>query len=108
MKAQALSDDGRMAYMRGRKTLEINPSHPIIKEKSEDDAGDEDTKRTALIMYETALLESGFMFEEPQASPAGSSTWSAATSASRQSPGGGARRRARAEAEAQEAPKDEL
>ena len=69
MKAQALSDDGRMAYMRGRKTLEINPSHPIIKalkEKSEDDAGDEDTKRTALIMYETALLESGFMFEEPK------------------------------------------
>ena len=69
MKAQALSDDGRMAYMRGRKTLEINPGHPIIKalkEKSEDDAGDEDTKRTALIMYETALLESGFMFEEPK------------------------------------------
>ena len=50
MKAQALSDDGRMAYMRGRKTLEINPGHPIIKalkEKSEDDAGDEDTKQTA-------------------------------------------------------------
>ena len=69
MKAQALSDDGRMAYMRGRKTLEINPGHPIIKtlkEKSEDDADDEDTKRTALIMYETALLESGFMFEEPK------------------------------------------
>jgi len=69
MKAQALSDDGRMAYMRGRKTLEINPGHPIIKalkEKSEDDAADEDNKRTALIMYETALLESGFMFEEPK------------------------------------------
>ena len=69
MKAQALSDDGRMAYMRGRKTLEINPGHPIIKtlkEKSEDDADDEGTKRTALIMYETALLESGFMFEEPK------------------------------------------
>jgi heat shock protein beta len=69
MKAQALSDDGRMSYMRGRKTLEINPGHPIIKtlkEKSEDDADDEDTKRTALIMYETALLESGFMFEEPK------------------------------------------
>jgi heat shock protein beta len=69
MKAQALSDDGRMAYMRGRKTLEINPGHPIIKtlkEKSEDDADDEDTKRTALIMYEMALLESGFMFEEPK------------------------------------------
>ena len=69
MKAQALSDDGRMAYMRGRKTLEINPGHPIIKtlkDKSEDDADDEDTKRTALIMYETALLESGFMFEEPK------------------------------------------
>ena len=52
-----------------KRQLEINPGHPIIKalkEKSEDDAGDEDTKRTALIMYETALLESGFMFEEPK------------------------------------------
>ena len=31
MKAQALSEDGKGNYMKGKKTLEINPRHPIIK-----------------------------------------------------------------------------
>ena len=31
MKAQALSDDTKMGYMRGRKTLEINPRHPLVR-----------------------------------------------------------------------------
>lgn len=69
MKAQALSDDSRMSYMRGKKTLEINPRHPIIKalkEKAVENPEDEDTKSLALTMYETAMLESGFTFEEPQ------------------------------------------
>lgn len=49
--------------MRGQRSLEINPHHPIIKalqqlvQKSEDDAG---AKHSAALLYETALLESGF------------------------------------------------
>jgi heat shock protein beta len=33
MKAQAMgADPQQMEYMRGRKILEINPNHPIIKD----------------------------------------------------------------------------
>jgi heat shock protein 90kDa beta len=68
MKAQALSDESRLSYMKGKKTLEINPRHPIIKalkERAADDADDEETKTLAKVMFETAMLESGFTFEEP-------------------------------------------
>merc|ERR1712070_1323691 len=67
MKAQALSDDSRSNYMKGRKTLEINPRHPIIKELKEKQAENEDSETTKLIatlLYETALLESGFMVDD--------------------------------------------
>jgi len=70
MKSQALSGDGRSSYMKGRKTLEINPRHPIIKElnqrikdRAEADIP-EDTSLLAKLMYETALLESGFMLDD--------------------------------------------
>merc|ERR1712070_1125874 len=66
-KAQALSDDSRSNYMKGRKTLEINPRHPIIKELKEKQAENEDSETTKLIatlLYETALLESGFMVDD--------------------------------------------
>lgn len=32
MQAQTLSDANKQAYMRGKRVLEINPRHPIIKE----------------------------------------------------------------------------
>jgi heat shock protein 90kDa beta len=32
MQAQTLSDSSKQAYMRGKRVLEINPRHPIIKE----------------------------------------------------------------------------
>lgn len=35
MQAQTLSDPSKQAYMRGKRTLEINPRHPIIKELRE-------------------------------------------------------------------------
>jgi heat shock protein beta len=69
MKAQALSDDSRMGYMKGKKTLEINPRHPIIKalkEKATEDPESEEVKTIAKVMFETAMLESGFTFDQPQ------------------------------------------
>lgn len=34
MKAQALGDTASLEFMRGRRILEINPDHPIIKDLS--------------------------------------------------------------------------
>eukprot|EP01024_Parvocaulis_polyphysoides_P008947 TRINITY_DN12711_c0_g1_i8.p3 TRINITY_DN12711_c0_g1~~TRINITY_DN12711_c0_g1_i8.p3 ORF type:complete len:114 (+),score=34.33 TRINITY_DN12711_c0_g1_i8:329-670(+) len=52
--------------MKGRKILEINPRHPLIKElKLKVDADEESSqaKDMALMLYETALLESGFSLD---------------------------------------------
>ena len=35
MKDQALSDNSMMGYMVGKKNLEINPYHPIIRDLKE-------------------------------------------------------------------------
>lgn len=32
MQAQTLADPSKQAYMRGKRILEINPKHPIIKD----------------------------------------------------------------------------
>ncbi|KAI3988995.1 hypothetical protein MKX01_033031, partial [Papaver californicum] len=69
MQSQTLSDASKQAYMRGKRVLEINPRHPIIKELQERVAKDpEDTsvKQTARLMYQTALMESGFMLSDPK------------------------------------------
>ncbi|KAG6551890.1 hypothetical protein Mapa_006506 [Marchantia paleacea] len=69
MQAQTLSDPSKQAYMRGKRTLEINPRHPIIKELREkvaQNSEDEAAKQSAKLVYETALLESGFMLEDPK------------------------------------------
>eukprot|EP00899_Mesostigma_viride_P016157 jgi/Mesvir1/24542/Mv21880-RA.1 len=67
MRAQALTDESRNMYMRGKKTLEINPRHPLIKElkaKVEADPEDKTAVTIAHLMYESALLESGFVLED--------------------------------------------
>lgn len=64
MKAQAFQDTSKSQYMRGRRSLEINPYHPMIKElKSlyEKDSSSEETKNLAQLLYDSALLESGFI-----------------------------------------------
>ncbi|XP_050233846.1 endoplasmin homolog [Mercurialis annua] len=69
MQSQTLSDASKQAYMRGKRVLEINPRHPIIKELRErvvKDSEDESVKQTAQLIYQTALLESGFMLEDPK------------------------------------------
>jgi len=74
MKSQAMGDNRAMDYMRGKKILEINPTHPIItslKEKRSTGGGeggqaDEGAKSMVALMYETALLTSGFNIESPK------------------------------------------
>ncbi|KAI4374921.1 hypothetical protein MLD38_012857 [Melastoma candidum] len=69
MQSQTLSDASKQAYMRGKRVLEINPRHPIIKELRErvvKDPEDASVKQTAHLMYQTALMESGFMLTDPK------------------------------------------
>ncbi|XP_010246858.1 PREDICTED: endoplasmin homolog [Nelumbo nucifera] len=69
MQSQTLSDASKQGYMRGKRVLEINPRHPIIKELRErvvNDPEDESVKQTARLMYQTALMESGFMLNDPK------------------------------------------
>jgi len=68
MKAQALRDTSTMGYMAAKKHLEINPDHSIIgnlREKSDVDKNDKSVKDLVLLLFETALLSSGFSLEDP-------------------------------------------
>jgi len=67
MRAQTFSDTSRQNYMMSRKTMEINPRHPIIrtlKDKSASAPEDDQVKDLANLMYDSALLASGFTLND--------------------------------------------
>jgi len=69
MKAQALRDNSTMGYMAAKKNLEINPDHSVINainDKVLADPNDKSIKDLVMLLFETALLTSGFNLDEPQ------------------------------------------
>jgi len=70
MKAQAFQNKDQVGAMSGRKTLEVNPNHPVIVDllaKIKVDKEDAAAKDTAQVLFQTALIESGYELADASA-----------------------------------------
>lgn len=68
MRAQTLGDTSSMEFMKGRRILEVNPDHPIIKDLNaacRNAPDSTDAKRAVDLLYDTALISSGFSPDSP-------------------------------------------
>jgi len=70
MKAQAFQNKDQISMMSGRKTLEINPNHPVVVDllqKVKDDKENAAAIDTAQVLFQTALIESGYEIADASA-----------------------------------------
>merc|ERR1740138_1313191 len=70
MKSQAFQNKDQLSMMAGRKTLEINPNHPVIVDllaKVKASESDDAASSTAEVLFQTALIESGYELADASA-----------------------------------------
>merc|ERR1711990_984453 len=70
MKAQSFQNKDQVSMMSGRKTLEVNPNHPVVVDllsKVKADKEDKPSLDTAQVLFQTALIESGYEIADPSA-----------------------------------------
>merc|ERR1719361_202312 len=68
MKAQVLRDNQMSSFMVGKKKMEVNPDHAImieLQKKFAANASDRTVKDLVWLIYETAMLTSGFTLDDP-------------------------------------------
>merc|ERR1711988_1250941 len=60
----------QLSMMAGRKTLEVNPNHPVIVDllaKVKASESDEAAGNTAEVLFQTAIIEPGYEIADPSA-----------------------------------------
>merc|ERR1712027_102064 len=70
MKAQAFQNKDQIQMMSGRKTLEVNPNHPVVIDLLGRVKADKDDKvavDTAQVLFQAALIESGYDISDASA-----------------------------------------
>merc|ERR1712194_747959 len=70
MKAQAFQNKDQIGMMSGRKTLEVNANHPVVIDllsKVKADKENAAALDTAQVLFQTALIESGYEIADPSA-----------------------------------------
>merc|ERR1712094_147708 len=70
MKAQAFQNKDQIGMMSGRKTLEVNANRPVVVDllsKIKADEEDAAALDTAQVLFQTALIESGYEIADPSA-----------------------------------------
>merc|ERR1711963_1117583 len=70
MKSQAFQNKEQLSMMAGRKTLEVNPNHPVIVDllaKVKANKEDASALDTAQVLFQTALIQSGYDIADPSA-----------------------------------------